>query len=228
MTNSNLLYGRMKQYQDKRKAVMDEYAQQLEWLADKKGSDYYNEEVKIAREKRDEALQTLRGEFDESARIAIKAMREANAQRTAVAPSEEELRIVQALKMRDTVGEEELRMIANAVRGNGLCLDIVNEVARQNNILFDFRSMCEENRLSPSFVSDKLNLLEDNIADFLEFDTERAARIAAAYHERHYGTRQDEMNIAKRPLFDSKEDFYRQIGWIQGDTLDRFMEAVDG
>lgn len=228
ITNTDLLFSRMKQYQDKRKAVMDEYEKRLEWLEDKKGSEYYTEEEKIARDKRDEDLQTLRGEYDESARTAIKAMKEANSKRPAAAPTEEELRIVQALKLRDSVTEEELSMIANSVRGNGLCLDIVQDVAKKNNIMRNYRSICEENRLSPSFVTDKLDYLESNVFDFLAHDTPRAARLAAEHYERYYGNKTDERDLPKRPLFDSKEDFFRQTAGLDGDTLSRFMEAVDG
>lgn len=228
ITNTDLLFSRMKEYQDKRKAVMDEYEKRLEWLEDKRGSEYFTEEEKIARDKRDEALQTLRGEYDESARTAIKAMKEANDKRPAAAPTEEELRIIQMLKLRDTVSEEELSMIANSVKNNALALDVVAEVARKNGILRDYRSICTENRLSPSYVSDKLEFLSDNVFDFLAHDTARAARLGAAYREQHYGIQGDERNLAKRPLFETKEDFFKQTAWLEGDTLSRFMEAVDG
>jgi len=227
ITNTDMLYTRMKQFQDKRKAVMDEYEKRLEWLEDKKGSPFYEKETQQAKNKRDEALQELQGEYRGYLNIAMEAMTKASGRRTIEPPTEEDLRIIQALKMRDTIGEAELTMIANSVKGSLLCLDIVQEVARKNGILKSYSGLYEGKKLSPEFLKEKLDFLGDSLNDFILYDTSRAARIGAEFVERHHGYTKDERELAKRPLFENKEDFFKQFAWISGDTLEGFLDAVD-
>ena len=59
--NTDLFYTRAKEYQDKRKGIIDEYEKRLESLETAKGSKYFDDESKKAEDKRDEALTALKG-----------------------------------------------------------------------------------------------------------------------------------------------------------------------
>lgn len=223
---SQELYEDALNFQNERKEVTDAYEKTLADLEDKKGSRYYTDTLAKAKTTRDEALKALQTKYGEYMDSDLKKMQEANGKRGVVAPTEEELRIVNALKMRDSITESELSLIANSLKHNAMCLEIVQEVANKNGILRNYSSRYEGNEAPVQYVDDELKGLAHELRDFLQYDTTKPARIAAEYTARHYGG--EPQPITKRPLFDTKEGFYGDMTGMKGDNLTAFCNAVDG
>lgn len=252
MKNTLNLFAKAKEYQDKRKAIVDEYEGHLASLEQMKGSTYYEKEAKAAEEKRDAALSSLKAEYAPAFSAIMGEMLAAAGRREAQAPTAEELRIVQALKMRDyksmqNVNEEslteELSHIARAVKGNSMCLSIVQDVARENGLHTDFTSMYTGSNMPIETVRRCLSVISDKLTDFMDHDTKYASRITREAHEKRFG-KMDEGNkpeevhfglgrtagytpLPKRELFNTQEEFYSSLFNMKDATYANFSAAVD-
>lgn len=226
MNNSENLFFHAKKYQDERKKIIDAYEARLSSLKEMKGSKYYQDETKKAEEARDSALNSLKADYSGGFDSILKEMRTVSESRGATPPTEAELRLIQALKLKETATQAELDRIANAVKGNGLCLSVVQDIAKKNGILRNYLSLCTEKVMPAAGVEECIKTLGKEIKDFLESDTSKAARINREYHERHYG-KADGPELPKRPLFDTKESFYSVLMNMKGETLSSFCNSVD-
>lgn len=250
MNNTRNLYTKAKEYQDKRKAIVDAYEGRLASLERMRGSEYYEDEAKKAEEDRDTAIASLKAEYMPGFAGILQEMKAVSGRRGTPAPTEEELRIVQALKLRDfesmrnmnkNVVAEELNQIAQAVKGNALCLSIVQDVARKNGIPSNYMGMYTGKSMPATVVRDCLQAIDSGIKDFVDYDTVRAARIAREAHETRYG-KMDESKprektllgvssgyspLPKRKLFDTQEDFYSSVFNLKGEEYAAFAAAVD-
>lgn len=225
---SDELYNDCLHFQAERKSVIDAYEKTVSDLEDKKGSRFYTEELTKAKNTRDEALNALKSKYGGFIDSDIKNMREVNGKRGIEAPNEEDVRTLEALKMRDTITEPELSLIANSLKGNALALSVVQEVALKNGIMRNYNSLYEGATAPVQYVEETLNSCMKWIRDFLNSDEAYAARIARDSHARLYGLTGDEAPLPKRPLFDTKEAFYNDIIGISGDSFKAFCNAVDG
>lgn len=241
MKNSENLFFHAKKYQDERKAIIEAYEKKIVSLEDARGSKLYDKESKKAAEERDNALNSLKAEYSRGFDSILNEMRNASESRGATPPTEEELRIVQALKLKETATQGELDRIANAVKNNGLCLSIVQDVAKKNGIVRNYLSLCTEKAMPAAGVEDCIKSLSACIRDFVNYDTQKAARLAREAHERVYGkideTKPAEKTLGgwasgytpvpKRPLFDTKEGFFSVVANMKGEELAAFCASVD-
>ena len=226
MRNSENLFFHAKKYQDERAAIVEAYEKKLASLEDAKGSKLYEKESMKAAADRDNALSSLKAEYISGFNSILQEMRNASDSRGATPPTEEELRLVQALKLKETVTQGELDRIANAVKNNGICLSIVQETARKNGIFRDYIALCTEKAMPAAGVDECLKILGNGIKDFMESDTSKTARLYREHYERLYGSTGQEP-AKKRPLFDTKEGFYSVIMNLKGDDLTTFCNSVD-
>lgn len=252
MNNTRNLYTKAKEYQDKRKAIVDAYEGRLASLERMKGSQYYEEEAKKAEAERDTAVSALKEEYSPAFEAIMGEMLAAAGRREAQAPTAEELRIVQALKLRDyksmrNVNEEilteELSHIARAVKGNAMCLSIVQDVARENGIHTDFTSMYTGSNMPIETVKRCMSAISGILTDFMDHDTKYASRIAREAHEKRFG-KMDEGNkpeevrfglgraagytpLPKRELFNTQEEFYSSLFNMKDATYANFSAAVN-
>lgn len=227
MTNTDYFYSTAANFQNKRKEIMDAYEKRMKALEDTRGSRYYTEEAQKAEETRDAGLKALRAEYGEKFNSSLRLMQDANAKRGTVAPTEEELRIVQALKMRDSVTEGELTAIANALKNSPLCLSIVQETAAKNGILRNYKGFYNAQEMPVEYAETALKTLSTGLRDFIQADTRKAARIAQERQERLYGSTQDARPLPKRALFQTKEECFREIAGLEGAEYRSFCAAVD-
>ena len=226
--NSDLFYNRAKEYQSKRKDIMDTYESTLAKLEKAKGSQLYTEETKKAAKTRDAALQALQSEYREYFRISLDAMADANGKRGIAAPTADQLSILQALKMRDNVSQRELDRAANSCKDNPLAISVINEIAKKNGFLRGYHT--ETGEMSVEDADKTIESLRGGLNDFLQHDTSRAARAAAEHNARMYGTTGNERPLAKRPLFEDKASCFNQLlpfGMSEA-TYNGFCAAVDG
>ena len=224
--NSDLFYSRAAEFQSKRKEVTDAYEKRIAELEKAKGSQLYREESEKAAQTRDAALQALQSEYREYFRISLDAMADANGKRGVTPPTAEQLAILQALKMRDSVTQRELDRAANSCKSNALAISVINEIAKNNGILRGYHT--ETGEMSAEEVDRTIESLRGGLNDFMEHDTRRAARAAAKLHADLYGATGRE--LPKRPLFADKESCFNALlpFGMSKETYTAFCEAVDG
>ena len=227
MSNTDNFYSMAANFQNKRKEITDAYEQRMKAIENTKGSRYYTEEAQKAEETRETGLKALRTEYGEKFNSSLRLMQEANAKRGTVAPTEEELRIVQALKMRESVTESELTTIANALKNSPLCLSIVQETAAKNGILRNYKVFYDGKDMPIEYAETVIKTLANGLRDFIQADTRKAARMAQERQERLYGNTQDARPLPKRALFANKKECFRELAGIDGDELNAFCAAVD-
>ena len=228
IANTTLFFTRAKEYQDKRKGIVDTYDKRLEALEDAKGSKYYTDEVKKAEDTRDEALTALKGEYGEYFRISLDAMSKANGSRGMTPPTEEELRTLQLLKMKDKPTEAELAAAANTLKGNATCLSVLTEIAHNAGYMRGYNNYSENKEMTVEGAEATIKGLASSVREFMDYDTPRAARLARAHQERTYGVPADAPALPKRPLFEDKAGCFRELAGLSGDSLTAFENAVDG
>lgn len=235
ISNSELFFIKAKDFQNKRKAIMDTYETRAAQLEDARGSKYFTDEMKKATDARDNALSELKSEYRESFRIALDGMSKANGNRGTTPPTQEQLAILQVLQMRGIVDEpyraafqKDLDRAANTCADNAMCISVLNDISRKNGFIRGYHSTAKE--MSVEDVDRVIKNLTDVLPDFMEHDTKRAARIVQERNARLYGTTGNEKPLPKRPLFDSKADCYAEFthGLLSGEALTAFCAAVDG
>ena len=226
LTNSEIFFKAAKTFQDERKHINEEYEQALKDLENKRGSEYYKAETARLKEERDNCISALKQDSGATMLNAIEAMRKAASQRATVAPTDEQVRILQVLKMRDNVTERELTEAAKSLENCPLGLSVIQEIAGKNGVVRNFKRFYKGDKMPSEFASSALDTLEYETKDFLAYDTKRTARIAAQYQSNRYG--QDESRpLPKRALFNEKADCFKSLG-ITPDNLNSFIAAVDG
>lgn len=226
--NSDLFYSRAKEYQGKRAAIVDEYEKRMKALEDAKGSKYFTDEAKKAEDKRDEALTALKDEYNGYFNIAFDAMRKANAARKMTPPTEEELRTLQLLKMKEKPTEAELAAAANTLKGNVTCLSVLTEIAHNAGYMRGYMGYSETKEMPVEEAEAAIKGLASSVRDFMDYDTPRAARVAQNHHETLYGVNPNATPLPKRPLFEDKAGCFYEVARMGGDSLEAFKNAVDG
>ena len=226
--NTDLFYTRAKEYQGKRAAIVDEYEKRMKALEDAKGSKYFTDEAKKAEDKRDEALTALKDEYNGYFNIAFDAMRKANAARKMTPPTEEELRTLQLLKMKEKPTEAELAAAANTLKGNVTCLSVLTEIAHNAGYMRGYMGYSETKEMPVEEAEAAIKGLASSVRDFMDYDTPRAARVAQNHHETLYGVNPNATPLPKRPLFEDKAGCFYEVTRMGGDSLEAFKNAVDG
>lgn len=223
ITNTDLLYVKAKQFQDKRAEIIEKYEEDLRSFERFKGSKGYDEDTKKLTEKYEKELSALIDEYRPGFLIALGGMMDAIGKRTVSAPTTDQVNLLNLLKLKKKVTLEECQRIAEAVKDNPIAVSVVTEIAHDHGILQGFSHLCPE--MSSQTASDIVTGMRDGIEDFLQYDTTRASRLANQYYENHYGSA--DRPLTKRRLFTDKEDFYREEMGLDRESLKRFSEIVD-
>lgn len=225
LTNSELFYRTAERFQNDRKALTDEYNAKMKGLERHRGSEYFTEESKKASKEFSEKLGALQQEARKTLYIALESMEKANNSRGVIAPTPEQINILTALKMRDKLTRAELDRAANSLSGNDVCLSVLQELAAKNDIIGV--SYSSRGTDAPASVIDmQLRDMKSGIEDFLKYDTVKSGRLAAKYYADLYGTTGNEPELRKRPLFNSKDGAFSEIGGISANAA--FYDAIDG
>ena len=134
-------------YMKTRTEARELYRVTIHRLERMRGSQYYDDEAKAAREKRAATVEEAQAKARAACQQIFSKMRENAAKISTSPPTPEQLAILQALKMRDAVTPEELEEIAAAMDGNALALSVVDEISRKNGRYSNFAGTLS-NRLS--------------------------------------------------------------------------------
>lgn len=216
-------------FQEARIRARERYGNRMKDLERHRGSRYYQEQSDAAQAEYDGTLTALKREYGPKLDSILAGMREANHNRPMTAPSEEQERIIRMLGTKKSVTREDLNSAAVACKDSPLALSLLDELARDREVVgFSSVSHADPGNLSTATVSRMIDNLADSTRDFLAFDTERSARLAAAFHANKYGVETDESTMPTRPRFTTDEAFYQTVAGLSGDALRGFRNAVDG
>lgn len=223
ISNTELLYVKAKQFQDKRVEIVEEYEKAFQALQRFKGSQGYEEDVESLQKKRDEALTALIEEYRPGFNTVFGGMMDAIGRRSVSAPTNDQINLLNLLKLKKNVTLEECQRIAESVKDNPIAVSVVTEIAHDHGILQGFDHLCPE--MSSQRASDIVTGMRDGLEDYLQHDTTRSSRLAKQYYEDHYGSA--DRQLTKRRLFTDKEDFYREEMGLDRESLKQFSEIVD-
>lgn len=223
MRNTEAFYQKAKRYQDERKAIVSKYENEVNRLERFKGSQGYDEDLKQLKENNRATLDALQAEYRPEFLDIIGGMMDSLGKRTMKTPTTDQLNLLSVLRMKKKISYEELSRAAQTVKDNPLAIDIVNEIAREQNIFHDFSDLCEE--MSSEAVEKILNRMRNETEDFLKYDTDYASRQAIKLHENLYGITGQEPKKAE--LFDTMEGCYQRFAGLNRKQLEMFQEIVD-
>lgn len=223
ISNTELLYVKAKQFQDKRVKIVEDYEKAFQALERFKGSQGYEDDVKSLQEKRDGELTALIKEYRPGFHTVFGGMMDAIGRRTVSAPTTDQVNLLNILKLKKKVTLEECQRIAESVKDNPIAVSVVTEIAHDHGILQGFDHLCPE--MSSQRASKIVTELKNTVEDFLQYDTTRASRLAKQYYEDRYGSA--DRQLTKRRLFTDKEDFYREEVGLDRESFKQFSKIVD-
>ena len=117
MTNTQRYLNSIKGFRKDLQEVNDKFRPEYERLERFKDSGSYAQSKKLLDDRRNAEVEALRREYADRLKSAVDAMEKAYMNRPTSAPTQEQLSVLQALKLRDRVSRDELRRAAQTMRG---------------------------------------------------------------------------------------------------------------
>ena len=228
MTISERFFEKMKEYQDMRKKIVDNFENRKKTISSTIGSDYYNQELQSAQEKMMKELDNLRNEKGSALFDILDLMESRSNERRADIPTEEQTRLLQAATMIENgeVDEEYLDSVAYALKKSPVCLAVLEKYATSNGLNKDYRSLSDDKRMSIESTRNVIQSLKQSVDDFIKSDTEKEIADIIQRRAERYG---DNGTVApKRDLFDDNDKMYSIIApWMNSEDVTSFCAAVD-
>ena len=117
-------------YRQSLRGIWAAFDKEMQRLEQYKGSTGYEKEKADAERKRDDDIKALQSEYREKFSGILKGMRESATTRAMIAPTQEQLALLQALKMREKIGRDELEQAGRTLKDSPVCLSVLDEIAR--------------------------------------------------------------------------------------------------
>lgn len=214
----------LQRFIDERKTARMEFLDTRRSLERMVGSDYHEEAMKAAAEKREQAVRNAQSRARSEASAILTQMRKNAETMSADPPSAEQLAVLEVLKMRESISQSELDEAAAAMTGNGMCLFVIDDLARKNGLLPNYaRTM--STRLSRSTVEGMINDLERGASKLLsdEIGAAPAAALYAKHREMLYGEKIDPDDLPEAQQFKDEFELLESLGIAD---FDIFTAAV--
>ena len=132
MTNTQRYLNSIKGFCKDLQEVNDKFRPEYERLERFKDSGSYAQSKKLLDDRRNAEVEELRREYADRLKSAVDAMEKTYMNRPASAPTQEQLSVLQALKLRDHVSRDELRRAAQTMRGCPVAERALEEIARKS------------------------------------------------------------------------------------------------
>lgn len=223
MRNTEKFYLTSKEYHKARAAAVDQFIKDRAAIEGYKGSQHYEDEMKKIVLKRDNAVNAASANYRKNADWNLSDMDKAARSMKVKAPSDDALKILQALKMREKIEANELEAVGEAMEGNYIALSTLHDIAEKHGINLPFRQKATGIN-SPSQVLEFIKNLRDEADDDASdnIGVPRAARIANRIHGNIYGhsADYDEYSLPRKEFPDTLEKFYN--------TSPEMLKALDG
>ena len=172
MTRTEHYFELVKNYRGELRHIWAEYDNTVQRLGRYKGSEGYTEEVARAAAKRDSAIADLQKEYKTRFACVVSGMKESALNLSMIAPTQEQLAILSALKMRETLTRDELEQAGRSLKGCPVALAVVNELAKKHEI----HGVHNYGGLSTTAILEAVDTLADNakrLCDLQRCDSKR-------------------------------------------------------
>lgn len=116
-------------YRAKLRAIWSEYDAEMQKIEQYAGSEGYAREKRDIEKKRDADIKALQSETGRQFDAILDGMRASAGKRTFTPPTQDQLAIVEALRMRDKVSRDELDMAANTLKDCPLLMPVLQEIS---------------------------------------------------------------------------------------------------
>ncbi len=224
--NTTNLYRAVADFMTARSEAIEEYLLMTRRYASAKGSELHTTEMDKARKKRDKTISDAQAIAKQEIRETLKAMAEKADKIALRAPTAEQIRLLQLLKMKDRLTEAECTGAANAMDGNAACLALVDELARKSGVLHTsyVRSLAVKT-YDPATARYAIKELADACYEIVNNTTgaSKVALLTKQRHQRQYGGTFDPYELPPEEPFKDESDFYEQMNI----PLSAFSAAVD-
>lgn len=124
----------VKAYRENLGAIWNEFDKKVAALERYKGSVGYDAELEKAVQDRDAAIKELQGKAYARFAELINGMKESARNRPLVAPTAEQMGVLQLLQMREKVTRDELEQAARTLKDNPAALSVLEEIAQKHDI----------------------------------------------------------------------------------------------
>lgn len=185
------------------------------------GSPAYDEDLKKIREEREKANAEARAKCKARIEPIFQAMHEHNAKRRVSVPSEEDMRLLAAVKMLEKPGKILLDSVANTLNGNALSLAILDDIARaawgnEKSLMKRWTqnySSRATNELTVPAAAEAINNLQRNCYSILSGSgANRVREMGAERNHRLHGGEYDPDELPQEPEYTTEQDFYKREG----------------
>lgn len=117
-------------YRQSLRSIWADYDKKMQRLEQYKGSAGYEKEKAEADKERDTAIKALQSEYRDKFNGILKGMRESATTRSMTPPTQDQLALLQALKMRDKISRDELEQAGRTLKDSPVCLSVLEEIAQ--------------------------------------------------------------------------------------------------
>lgn len=200
------------------------YHASLTRLEPMRGSPYFVDEQKAAREKRTATVEAAQAAARSATRAIFEEMKANAAKIQTEPPTPEALAILQTLQMRENVTTEELQEAAQAMGGNSLALAVIDDLARKNGRITNYASAMStklSRQAAESIIADMQHETEKILAD--PVGVKPQAQIYANMRAMRYNERIDPDSLPRAQRYADEFELLQDLG--VGD-FDKFTEAV--
>lgn len=229
MSNVEWYYKTVRKYREGLNKINGKYDQQIESKKSYIGSAGYAADVEKIEGEQMTEIQALKTECSKAFDSCLASMQEHAQARPAVAPTDEQMRLIQLLKLKEHVSRDELEHAANSMGDCGLALSILEEIARAHDIL-GFHA--GGGGVSNSFVDGAIRMFAKSARTTLSLDrTNRRWELMnpAGMGDGQFGTLLTMENIGLFRLDidpESAKDCAGRWGGISGDVYEAFYPVV--
>ncbi len=218
LMNTTRLYNAIHNYQVARADARDAFIAKKRSLANAAGSRMYNEEIRKAWTEREEIVAAAQRIARAEMREIETAMMEKARMIPLDAPTDEMIRILQMLQMKEKTTMSELNAAANAMNGNASALRLLDEIARKTSsdtkVLFPSFTVKAAKKYDSELAIDKIKEIFDLCANVINETTgaNPVRLMGAQYHKNHYNAPFDPDDLPAAQVYQDESEFWKDLG----------------
>jgi hypothetical protein len=224
--NTTRLYNAVSAFVQARADAREEFQVMARRYERARGSQMYTDEMSKARKKREEAIAAAQTAARQEIRETLQAMAEKASKIKMLPPTEEQLRILQLLSMKETITAAECAGAANAMEGNAAALSLLDELANKAGVLHSpYAKSQSVKSYDPETARQTIKELGAACYEIIENTSgaKKPALLAKQWHQNKFGGTFDPDELPQEEPYKDEDDFYMQMNI----PLSAFSAAVD-
>lgn len=228
MKNTEWYHAIVVKYRRGLNEINAKFDRQIEEKAGYSGSPRYMEDVKAIERERATEIAALRADCAESFDTCIKSMELHAQSRPAVPPTDEQMRLLQVLKLKSNITRDDLTHAAHSMGDCSLALSVLEEIAAEHDILGFHAGGAG---VSDQFVRDAIRAFAKSARTTLTLERTNNRAALMRGEEGPHGTAPAFGNIEKFRLDvdpENAKDCAGRWGGVPVELYAAFCLAVDG